>query len=512
MEMNQLSEDKNNKKINGEFFLKQACNLSDMFLPVSCPITKHYINSYYKYYEKDLDIIPEGKKIDYKINLTRNEIEINKDTQSFVTMQKINYKNNSTESINKLNFSKINNIFNKNEISLNIATNRNNISKKRKISLGLKLNLENILNNKNNSSRENAPKNIKLNSFKDSNTIRNNNEIKVNNNFEIFPNKNNINKNSQIKEYPKFKLNFNKIKNLNKSGDEHKNSSNNTNSTAKRIKEINVKLSIHNKTNRDSSRKKKLIIDKFKIKKGIKMERLNIKNRPIHINDALGTNRKVKAKNKNTNKKKNHNNTKHISKTSRHKKSPVDHNKAITKVNLFERLTINKNKPLKNNNDKLTKKNGNKSNNVGYLTQREETHKLKERINLNSDVNLKIKNNSLNNKNNKDIKQINAVKDNENNKKNNLNKYKINNSTFQISKIEKSKGTDKIYSKNNNIKNTHKNLIDKIFKNLLYIEIRQNNTTNINKSPETLLQCNKYIVNSVHVNNFAPFIKNPFKI
>ena len=520
MEMNQLAKDKNNKIINGEFFLKQACNLSNLYLPVTCPITKHYINSYYKYYEKDLDVVPEGKKIDYKINLTRNEIEINKDTQSFVRIQKINYMNNVTDSINKLNFSKINNIFNKkdvNEISLSIVTNHNNKSKRSKISSGLKLNLENILNNKNNSSRENAPKNIKLNSFKENNilnnsiTKKNNNEIKGTNNFEIFPNKRNLNiaEKSKIKNFARFKLNFNKLNNLNKSGE---NSSNNTNNTTKnRIKKINVKLSIHNKTNRDSSSKNKSKIDKFKIKKGIKMERLNIKKRPIHINDALGTNRKVNAKNKKLNDNKNNNNTKHISKTSRQIKSPFGHIKAITKINLFEKLMINKNKPLKKSNDRKTKHSGNKSNNVGYLTQRENTNKLKEKINLNSDIHLQIKNNSLNNKKKKNEKQFSSFNE-DNRLKNNLNKNKIKSNTLQASKNEKPKRINKTNDKKNNLKHSQINLIDKIFKNLFYLEIKQHRSGNTNKSPETVLQCDKYIVNSVHVNNLAPFIKNPFKI
>ena len=88
-EMKQLSTDKNNKKINGEFFHYQAVAFSNLYLPVSCPIVKHYISSYYKYYEKDLEIIPEGKIIDYKIDIIKNEIEFNKDVQSFVRMKKI---------------------------------------------------------------------------------------------------------------------------------------------------------------------------------------------------------------------------------------------------------------------------------------------------------------------------------------------------------------------------------------------------------------------------------------
>jgi hypothetical protein len=248
MEMYQLAVDKNNQKINGEFYLRQACNLIDMYLPVSCPIIKHYINSYYKYYEKDLDIIPEGKIVDYKINLTRNEVDISKDILSFIRIQKINYKNNNQKTITKINLSNNINIINKkeiNEINLSNITN-NNISKKSKILTGFKLNLENILNNKNNSSRENGPKNIKLNSIKEnknldsSNSKRNSNRenTQLNNNFEIFPNKNNLNiaEKSKLKDFPKFKLNFNKINVLNKSGEEKNNLSNNTNNTAKNKK------------------------------------------------------------------------------------------------------------------------------------------------------------------------------------------------------------------------------------------------------------------------------------
>ena len=256
MEMYQLAVDKNNQKINGEFYLRQACNLIDMYLPVSCPIIKHYINSYYKYYEKDLDIIPEGKIVDYKINLTRNEVDISKDILSFIRIQKINYKNNNQKTITKINLSNNINIINKKEINeINLSNITNNLSKKIKIVPGLKLNLENILNNKNNSSRENGPKNIKFISIKEninsnsnnSNTKRksNNENIQANNNFEIYPNKDNLNiaEKSKIKNLPKFQLNFNKINNLNKSEEENKNLSNNT---AKiKFKKINVKITTH---------------------------------------------------------------------------------------------------------------------------------------------------------------------------------------------------------------------------------------------------------------------------
>ena len=53
MEMHQLSKDKNDNKTNGEFFLYHANIFNEKYLPVLCPIVKHYINSYYKYYGKN---------------------------------------------------------------------------------------------------------------------------------------------------------------------------------------------------------------------------------------------------------------------------------------------------------------------------------------------------------------------------------------------------------------------------------------------------------------------------
>ena len=67
MEMYQLCEDKSNKNTNGDFFLYHAVLFGEDYLPSSCPIVRHFINSYYQFYQKDLDIIPEGKMLDYKV-------------------------------------------------------------------------------------------------------------------------------------------------------------------------------------------------------------------------------------------------------------------------------------------------------------------------------------------------------------------------------------------------------------------------------------------------------------
>ena len=529
MEMYQLASDKNNHKINGEFYLRQACNLIDLYLPVSCPIIKHYFNSYYKYYEKDLDIVPEGNIVDYKINLMRNEIDITKDILSFIRVQKINYKNNNQKTITKLNLINNINIINKKQINENNLSNiTNNLSKKGKIVPGFKLNLENILNNKNNSSRENGPKNIKLNSIKEnvisnnSNTKRKTNieNIQANNNFEIFPNKNNLNiaEKSKIKNLPKFQLNFNKINNLNKSEEEKKNLSNNT---AKiKFKKINLKITTHGKTNRDSSSKKKSKIDKFNTRKGFELQRLTSKKR-ININEALGTYRKEKnsgIKSTKINTSKYNYLNKHISKTSRQKKSPIGNDKGIRKGNLFDKVLINKNRPLKKKTDEKQKKNSYKyKNNFGYLTQREATNfKLKEKVRLN-EIHLKIKNNSLNNKKQNLLKNISSFKDILKVKKNLDNKPKnnvtnTNNNTVQINKTIKTK-VKKDANGKNKIKRKKINIIGKLYKNLLSIEAKEKKVDN-NKKSETPGKYEKITEKPKQINNFVPLIKqqNPFKI
>ena len=130
-EMKCLAEDKNNKKINGEYYLFQAIELCSMFLPVSCPILKFYISTYYKNYGQDMDIIPEGKIINMNINLVRDEIEENKDILSFVRLKKMNFINKIQNNTNKsIDYSNSNTIFkNLNNLlipHLNIKNNANN--------------------------------------------------------------------------------------------------------------------------------------------------------------------------------------------------------------------------------------------------------------------------------------------------------------------------------------------------------------------------------------------------
>ena len=52
-------------------------------------------------YGKDLDTVPEGKLFNYNIELIRNDIENNKNIETFLKMKKINYSNNNNKEIEK---------------------------------------------------------------------------------------------------------------------------------------------------------------------------------------------------------------------------------------------------------------------------------------------------------------------------------------------------------------------------------------------------------------------------
>ena len=81
-ELRHLSKDKYNKKTNGEYYLFNAINLTLLFLPVSCPIIRHFILTYHKNYGEGMDIIPEGEVIDYKIEIIKKEIDPDSDGEN----------------------------------------------------------------------------------------------------------------------------------------------------------------------------------------------------------------------------------------------------------------------------------------------------------------------------------------------------------------------------------------------------------------------------------------------
>ena len=237
-EMYNLSKDKNDKKLNGEFFLYHAILLSEQYLPVSCPLVNYYINSYYNLYQKYLEKIPEGEIINYKIELIKNEIEENKDIQSFVKITKIFYKNeNNDDILLPNNIKKLKNINNIKRLK-NI---NNNEFGRNKLSLGLKLSLNlaeinndnrnnNETKNSNSISKINTTQNIKL-IISNESKIRSNPNIKnINENsknseiYQLIFNKKakNILEKSKIRNMPKFKLNFNNIHKINYERKENK--------------------------------------------------------------------------------------------------------------------------------------------------------------------------------------------------------------------------------------------------------------------------------------------------
>ena len=364
MEMKQLSPDKNNKITNGEFFHHKAILFSNLYLPVSCSIVKHFINSYYKYYEKDLDVVPEGKIIDYKIDLIKNEIEMNKAPQSFLRIQKMNYSNNIINSNNDVNIENINQDVNKDFI--------NNIGHKKDkfpFSLKLNLNLVNILNkNNNNEINNNVTKNKKLSPSNDkkqlnnsNNIIRKQNKENIENiNFTIIPNKNSLQfaEKSKIKEMPKFKLNFNKLNNLSNSVEE--NMSNDKiiqNNNKNKIKKISTKISLYNKKYHHSTSNNKKNKNNMSKNKGYKTERSNSNNKAINLEETLKINQrkkisKIYIKKMSFNKSFYH--SQYLSKTSRYqkKKSPTIDNKGKIKGNLTDRAVADKNKSIKKSKEK----------------------------------------------------------------------------------------------------------------------------------------------------------------
>ncbi len=169
-ELRFLSIDKSNYKTNGEFYHYKAVEFSSIFLPVSCPIVKHYIVSYYKHYGNDMEIIPEGKIVEMKIDLIRSEIEQDKDTLTFIRGKKINY-------IRKVIMNDDNNniLKRKNEQRTEIIPNNDFVYKskiKEDRAPKFKLNFNN-LRDSNSSLKENNSDRIKIKQINNSN---NNNE------------------------------------------------------------------------------------------------------------------------------------------------------------------------------------------------------------------------------------------------------------------------------------------------------------------------------------------------
>ena len=377
MEMKRLNPEKNDKKINGEYFNYQAVYFSELYLPISCPLVKHFINSYNKFYGRDLDVIPEGKVLDYKIDIIKNEIEINKDTQCFVRMQKMNYtgNNNSSEMI-------VSNINLNPKIHKDITTSdnycidiNNNLSKRTKLSIGFKLNL-----NLENENRKKTYSN-------EGRSSHNKNEKFENNNFDdylILKSENSLNNaaKKERKKMPKFKLNFEKL-------NEETKEKNFKGYNKIQIRQIIKRISIHNKTNDNlpsSRQKNKNNIKKVTNKKTLYKVAKNKSNlTSINKSETSLINKKVKTKRDDKKiLKKFYDIINMIPKTARYthkKKSPLKDNKSKGKDSLNKINKTNSRKKSKNSLGKKLYKNNN--NNIQKIRP---GNKNKKKLNLNLDI------------------------------------------------------------------------------------------------------------------------------
>ena len=492
-ELRLLSPNKNNKKLNGEYFHYKAVEFSSLFLPVSCPIVKHYVISYYKHYGQDMDIVPEGKTVDTKINLLRSEIEQDKEALSFVRVENINYiKKSGNNGINTNSMSNLalnnNNSQVKNDVSYNNNIPKANIT----LNLALALNstnkkLNNNLIQKNNIEIENNNNNININAN--------------NGNFGILPNNNcnNIAAKSKInlENAPKFKLNFENLKN----DDDNDNDNDNDSEPENYEEEDEDKKMISNIFLKHSFNQKKL------------SEKIN-NNNNININGGSKTHRAI---NKNkmgitknffiSNNKISKNKTKSNCMSSRYiyGKSPILNEMRI-KGNLTERVT---NQNQNNGKHFINKKSGPK-------TQRE----IMTKNNKNSIKEFNSFNN--NNKNNfvytkERIKKENLISKNKNEfgKKSNSKIGKIGSINNHVNMIYNQRpNSSRVYTnKDSKINNLIKgnNIINKIFSdNKRYFGFSQH-PININmNSASTLSSSNKPIsakINITQGKSMGPFIK-----
>ena len=486
-ELRLLSSNKNNKKVNGEYFHFKAVEFSSMFLPVSCPIVKHYILSYYKHYGQDMDIVPEGKIIDTKINLIRSEIEQDKDTLSFIRIKNINYVkktltngNNNSMSNLGLNLNSINsnsNFINQTQLK-NDTSKRSNIIPKSNLALNLALAL-----NRNNNIVQNKKSANNQNSSNSNNKNKNNMNINIKNgNFDILPNHNFMNIAAKsiinLEKAPKFKLNFENLKNENLENDSYED------------EEI------------DEEDKNELINNIFLQKP------LYSKNKGTNITKKSTSNNKTKNPNYNNNNinKDNikNNKIKYNCMSSRyiHDKNNIL-NELKIKGNLTERISIQ-------NNPKyfITKKSGAK-------TQREIIHNnnkiSKKEINLIEQKKLNINKNFGYIKEKISIKNKNDIGKKSNSKLSYINTNKISNQRPYSSRIYLNKDKDNIIKIKNMIKSN--NIIDKIFNdNKRNFEFSYHHpiNSNITSSSSTLSSINKPISTRINITqgkNIGQFFK-----
>ena len=327
-EMRLLSKDKDksNKKLNGEYYLYQAIEYSSLFFPASCPIIKNYISMYYKNYGQNMEVIPEGKIFDIKVNLLRNELEQNQDTLSFIKLKKFNYINKvQTNSKNNLNDSKNNNLQYKNG-NINLNLNLNNI-------LIPRLYISNKILNNNNNYYVNNSNNNTYNNDKMYNNINSMNKLI---NFTETNNNTNINTNTNTNSSRKINNNNKNI---------------NTNNNSSRIKKENKKF--FKSCEKNEKNKRKSIPKKGRKKKSMNNNKplssnsVNVNKNNSNQNQSEKKMKYIRSFNKNKSKSKSKSNSKN--RTSKNESEKNKYKKA---------MKINLNLNIRNNNfDLLPNKN-----------------------------------------------------------------------------------------------------------------------------------------------------------
>ena len=525
-ELRLLSINKNNKKINGEYFHFKAVEFSSLFLPVSCPIVKHYIMSYYKHYGQDMDVVPEGKIVDMKINLIRSEIEQDKDSLIFVRIKNINYvkktinngSNNNSMSNLGLDLNSMNsinsNINNQSQVK-NDLVKRSNIIPKANLTLNLALALNN--NDKNLNKAIQNKKSVNKQNNPNSN---NNMNINIKNgNFGIIPNHNfmNIAAKSKINldNAPKFKLNFENLKNENLDNESYEEEEIDEEDKNELINNIFLKKSFHSNN--------KEIINIKKSSSNNKTKKTNYINNNININVNGGskTHRPINNKigiNQNffimNNNKINKDNTKN----NKAKYNCMSSRYIYDKNNILNEIKIKGN---------LTERTSNQNNQKYFIIKKSGPKTQREIIQKNNKISKKeidlIQQKKLNvNKNlgyikekikkeNIGIKIKNDIGKKSNPKIGYINNNKITSQRPNSSRIYSNKDNNN-YKINNIIKSN--NIIDKIFNdNKRYFEFSHHNpiNANITSSSSTLSSMNKPIssskINITKGNNIRQFFK-----
>ena len=569
-ELRLLSPNKNNKKINGEYFHYLAVEFSSLFLPVSCPIVKHYIFSYYKHYGQDLDVIPEGKIIDLKINLLRSEIEQDKDTLSFLRIKNINYiktdtleeKNDNNTNINlgqnynginnKIIYinqnkqiilnEKKNNINNENiNININPKNNNNNITK-----TGITLNLNlaknknpnnNIIDNKqnlnnnhniklNNKNIENK-KNVNSNNYNDNNNLGNVN-IK-NGNFGFLPNNNFMNvavkSKINLENAPKFKLNFENLINNNIDNDSYEEQDFDEEEDDKKeiMKQIMIKNQIK-KNNNTSSVNTNNIVKKQKNIANInsnKNQKINYSNlnggakthRPLKKKMGINPNFFINNKNSIQN---NINNNKILTKVVNSSlKNKSKNNNCMSSRYIYDKIPLMYEMKMKGN---LTER---------IYINNQNQNIINNKYSINKNKIPKTQRETLPKKNKISIKENNLKKSSHNNNNNygyvkeRIKKESIVYKKNKNQNNKKNLGVNNMNNKNDkngNIINNQRpnssrpfpgkgnNIVDKIFGGNKYLELQTHNM-NINVNNQGY---SKQINNKINLNqgkNFGPYIK-----